>query len=132
MVVGALLAGVLIAFANRAKSGWRLPYAVGLFVAALVYVVFAWLGRAPGGWLVLEGGGLILFGAAAWLGAWRFPRILALGWGLHVLWDVRLHLEGPGAAYTPDWYPWLCVSFALMIAGAILISLHRTKLDLAG
>jgi hypothetical protein len=39
---------------------------------------------------------------------------------MHVLWDVSLHLSGAGAMYTPDWYPWGCVSFDLVVAGAVL------------
>lgn len=128
LIAGVLLAGVLVAIANRAHARWRRPYAVGLVVAALVYVVFALLGDAPGRWLVLEGSGVVLFGGAAWLGARRLPLILAVGWALHVLWDVLLHLQGPGAAYTPDWYPWLCVSFDLVIAAAVLVFLRRPPL----
>ena len=39
---------------------------------------------------------------------------------MHPVWDVALHLTGTGAGYTPDWYPWGCVSFDLMVAGAVL------------
>lgn len=121
LAAGILLAGPLIALANRAKSRWRRPYAIGLLVAAVLYVVFAVAGRAQGSWLALEASGVLLFGGAAWLGYRRLPIVLALGWVVHVLWDVLLHVRGTGAVYTPDWYPWVCVSFDLVIAGAVLI-----------
>jgi hypothetical protein len=57
----------------------------------------------------------------AWLGRERRAALLAAGWAAHVPWDLLLHLgDKPGAAYTPDWYPWMCVSFDLVIAGAII------------
>ena len=41
---------------------------------------------------------------------------------LHVVWDVGFHLQGAGAEYTLRRYPWVCVSFDLMVAGAVLIA----------
>ena len=63
---------------------------------------------------------MLLYGAAAWLGFRVSAAVLALGWAMHVVWDVALHLQGAGAGYTPFWYPWGCVSFDLMVAGAVL------------
>ena len=124
MAAGVALAFVLVRIARRrGPVGARRPYALGLLVAALVYVVFALAGAATGPWLALELVGVVLFGAAAWVGVRRWPLVLALGWGTHVAWDVLLHINGAGAAYTPTWYPWLCVSFDLVIAGAVGASL---------
>ena len=95
-------------------------YAVGLLVTAILYVVLAAVGGASMGWLALEGIGVLIYGGAAWIGLGRSPRVLALGWAAHVLWDVLLHLNGPAALYTPDWYPWFCVSFDLIVAVAVL------------
>ncbi len=127
LVVGIILALVLIFVANRQGLARRV-YAVGLACAAAVYVVFALAGRASPGWLGLEVIGLVGFGAAALLGLRAFPLVLAFGWAVHVAWDVLLHLEGAGAAYTPSWYPWLCLSFDLIIAGAVLKS-HRHPVE---
>ena len=64
--------------------------------------------------------GVLLYGAAAWVGFRRSAALLALGWAMHVVWDVALHLQGAGAEYTPGWYPWGCLSFDLVVAGAVL------------
>jgi hypothetical protein len=123
----ALLAGVLLAFAliriARRRSSPLRPYAVGLIVAALAYVLFAIVGGASARWLVIEIAGVFVFGVLALLGLRAFPLILALGWAIHVAWDVLLHLHGAGALFTPRWYPWLCVSFDLVVAGAVVKSL---------
>jgi hypothetical protein len=125
---GLLLGLALIGYA-RGKP-WRRELrilAIGLVVAALIYVAFAIGGAASTRWLGLESAGVLLFGAVAWLGVKRWPAVLAAGWMAHVLWDVLLHLEGTGAAYTPGWYPLLCVSFDLVVAGRILLRILRTS-----
>ena len=70
----------------------------------------------------LEALGLLLYGAAAWIGFRKSTTLLALGWAMHPVWDVALHLQGAGAAYTPDWYPWGCVSFDLVVGGAVFVA----------
>ena len=133
-VVQSLLAGVVLALALvfvarcRPPEGERRVYAVGLLAAAVVYVAFAAAGGASAAWLGLESLGVLGFGALAWLGVRRSSALLAAGWAAHVLWDVLLHLSGTqGAAYTPGWYPWLCVGFDLVIAAALLAGPRQTK-----
>ncbi len=94
-------------------------YAIGLVVAAVVYVAFALAGRADARWIAFEVAGVALYGLVAWLG-WRSPAVLALGWATHTIWDLALHLAGSGGAFTPDWYPWLCLGFDLAIAGDVM------------
>jgi hypothetical protein len=101
-------------------------FAVGLIVTALVYVIFGLVGEAGAGRVALEGLGVVIYGAAAWAGLRGRHSLIAAGWALHVAWDVALHLGGAGAEYTPAWYPWGCVSFYLVIAGAVLMSVKRT------
>jgi hypothetical protein len=126
MILFALLAGVVLALgvvAGARRTGRtraRRIYAVGLMVAALIYVAFAVVEGRTDRWLALEVVGLLGFGAAAVVGFRFWPIALALGWAAHVGWDM-LHLRGVGAQYTPDWYPWLCVGFDLVIAGAVLM-----------
>jgi hypothetical protein len=127
LLAGFMLAMVLVFIANRRGAAARRVYAIGLIFAAAVYVVFALAGSATTGWLAIEVLGLIGFGAAALLGVRTFPLLLAFGWALHVAWDVLLHLDGAGAAYTPSWYPWMCVSFDLVIAAAVWYSLHNRE-----
>ena len=131
----ALLLGIVLslAFVGLARryppTRERLVYAVGLVVTALVYVVFGVVGGASAQWLALESLSVLLYGAAAWGGLRGRPWLLALGWAAHVAWDVLLHLSGAGAEYTPHWYPWSCVSFDLVVAGAVLASSRRRAAD---
>lgn len=110
----------------------RRVYAVGLVIAALIYLGFGVAGGAGGRWLALESLGVLIYGAAAWGGLRGRPWLLASGWAAHVVWDVLLHLGGAGSEYTPHWYPWLCVSFDLVMAGAVLASGRRRVADLRG
>lgn len=123
LLLGAGLAFALVGLARRYPPGReRRVYAVGLVVAALIYVGFGASGGAGAQWLALETLGVLLYGAAAWGGLRGRPWLLVLAWAAHVGWDVLLHLSGAGTEYTPRWYPWLCVSFDLVMAGAVLAS----------
>ena len=44
---------------------------------------------------------------------------LAVGWALHPVWDVALHLVGGGRVFTPQAYPVACLSWDTIVAGAI-------------
>ena len=131
-MVAALIVGVFLAVLfllwtrSRPDAGMRL-YAIGLGVTALIYFLFALIGGPSGRSLGLETLGVVLYGGAAWLGYRRGTMILALGWALHSVWDLALHLQGMGAGYTPDWYPWGCVSFDLMVGGAVLTTVRAAR-----
>jgi hypothetical protein len=130
LTLGAAFALALVGLARRyPPERERRVYAVGLVVAALVYVGFGAVGGAGAGWLALEILGVPLYGAAAWAGLRGRPWLLALGWAAHVAWDVLLHLSGAGSEYTPHWYPWLCLSFDLVVAVAVLASSRRGAAD---
>ena len=120
LVVGAVLAFGFLMWTRAQPDGGRRLYAIGLAVTALLYVLFALIGRGSAQSLALEAVGVLLYGGAAWLGFRQSGALLALGWAMHPVWDVALHLTGAGAGYTPDWYPWGCVSFDLIVAGAVL------------
>lgn len=120
LVVGVVLAFPFVLWTRAQPDGGRRFYAIGLGVTALIYLAFAMFGGGGGRSLGLEAGGVLLYGGAAWLGFRKSIALLALGWAMHPVWDVALHLTGAGAAYTPDWYPWGCVSFDLFVAGAVL------------
>ena len=116
VIAGALACVVYVLAARRAGPG-REPkvYAVGLVLAALVYVGFAAAGGAARRWWVLESVGLVLFSAAALLVTRRNVWALALGWAAHAAWDFLLH--GPAdAAFVPGWYPAVCAGFDLALA----------------
>ena len=133
LLLGAALSLALVGLARMyPPRRERRVYGVGLVIAALIYVAFGVVGGASARWLALESLGLFVYGAAAWGGLRGRPRLLAAGWAAHVAWDALLHLSGAGAEYTPRWYPWLCLSFDLVVAGAVLASSGRRAADLRG
>ncbi|MDX1644511.1 MAG: hypothetical protein R3244_09170 [Thermoanaerobaculia bacterium] len=130
ILVGAVASLPYVGWARRSAHPERL-FAVGLGVAATIYLLLALLGGAGPLFLLLEATGVALFGGIAVAGLWGSPLWLALGWGVHVLWDLGLH---PGAVpgWVPFWYPPACVGFDLLVAGFVLASFwgralpHRT------
>ncbi len=122
LVVGTLLAFGFLLWTRAQPDAGRRLYAIGLGVTALIYVMFPVIGGAGARALGLEALGLLLYGAAAWIGFRKSTELLALGWAMHAVWDVALHLQGAGAAYTPDWYPWGCVAFDLVVGGAVFVA----------
>jgi len=100
----------------------RLPYhrvmsmlGLALVIAALIYVSFA-LVWADSAWLMVELLGVVLYGLLFVAAVAITPLLLAVAWLLHPLWDLVLHLYGPGAHLVPDWYAIACMSFDLAVA----------------
>jgi hypothetical protein len=100
-------------------------YAVGLIVAALIYVCFAVVRDAGPSWLLLESGGLLLFSSVALIGLRVSLWALVVGWAAHALWDVSLH-RVMEVEFVPDWYPVICVGFDLFLSGYIAIRKLRS------
>jgi len=126
MLIGTILALAVVGVARMYPPGKeRLVYGAGLVITAFVYLAFALVGGASAQWLVIESLGVLLYGGAVWGGLRGRLWLLAMGWTAHVAWDVLLHMSGSGSDYTPNWYPWACVSFDLVIAGAVLASSRR-------
>lgn len=128
--LAATAAGLILAFLfvsiarGRGRSSAR-PFAVALIVAAILYVAFAAAFGGSPAWIGLETLGVAIFAAVAWIGLQRSLLLLAAGWTAHVVWDLALHLDGPGATYTPAYYVWLCLGFDLVIAGACVMLERR-------
>jgi hypothetical protein len=119
LLTGALACGLLILVARRMGPARELGiYALSLVAAALIYVGFAAWGGAGAGWLMAETGGLLVFTLLAFAGLKTSARILALGWALHAGWDGLLH-KLREAAFVPDWYPFACLAFDLLLAAYI-------------
>lgn len=123
LLLGALFCAAFISAARRLAPRRELQvYAAGLVAAALVYVVFAVAGGAPGGWLAVEFAGLVAFALFALPGLRRSPLPLALGWAAHALWDLLLHADalthagGADVHFVPDWYRLLCSGFDFALA----------------
>lgn len=118
LLIGMTACGVFIVVARTLKPERELRlYAVGLVIAALIYVGFTAQGATPA-WLVLELAGLVVFTLLAWLGLKVSALILALAWAAHTAWDLALH-KLLDVTFVPDWYPVVCVGFDLLLAGYI-------------
>jgi len=116
ILIGFALAAISILavraiFKQKDHAFWR----QGLILAALVYVGFALCLGGTGNWIGIELGGVVLYGVIAYMAKGRRYAILALGWGLHILWDVLLH-SGGHPTYVPHWYPGVCIGFDIAIA----------------
>lgn len=128
VIVGACLAGLLVTGVRRREPRDRIPvFAVGLFVASLIYVVFAAAGRASFTWLLIELSGLIVFGGLAFAGLRSTWLLLAAGWAAHMAWDAVPHLAMPGGSFAPLWYVMLCLGFDAVIAAYIVWSSLRER-----
>ncbi|HET8623718.1 MAG TPA: DUF6010 family protein [Gemmatimonadales bacterium] len=119
ILAGAVLGGLLCMVARRRRVPDEMRIlAVGLAVAALIYVGFA-LAGADRRWLAIEAVGLAGFAGIAWLGLRGSAWWLALGWAVHAGWDVGLHLDR-AQSIVGAWYPLSCVGFDLVVAGFVL------------
>jgi len=123
LLAGALLGALFVTFAARLPGGGRHLLAIGLFIAGTIYVLFA-LHALDRGWIITEAIGALACGLIGWLGVRHSPLWLAAGWGLHPLWDVGLHLSGPGAGIAPAWYALVCASFDVIVAGYVWLRLR--------
>ena len=120
-LVAGLIAGAgYIWFAGKGHAGReRKAYANGLLIAAVIYLLFAAL-AGDAVWFGVEALGVVVYGAFVWLGRRHSFHWVAAGWLLHPLWDVTLHMLGPGAHVVPDWYAIACVSFDVLLAAVIV------------
>ena len=125
-VYGASLAFVAIAIPRST----RYVLATVLAVAALAYVPFAIAADAGAGWISAELAGAGIFSWAAMRGVRGSAWWLVAGFALHPVWDVSLHLAGPGGGVAPEWYTTSCLTYDLAVAAitalAILVGTHLT------
>lgn len=116
IIVGAIAAGVIIFFTKKKYPLEEFKaYSRYLIIAALVYIVFLFFG-SDFRWQMIEVGGLIIYGGIGWFSYEKnLPTLLALGWGLHPVWDWFLHnpIDTP---FVPEAYPGLCIGFDLVMA----------------
>jgi uncharacterized protein DUF6010 len=126
--VGFALGALLVLYARSGGPAREGPvFALGLIVAAAIYIGFAFANGAPVGSLLLESLGVLPFGLLAWLGLRRSQLWLALGWAAHVAWDLGLHVGVGAPAFVPSWYPVVCTSFDLLVAGYIVARIRGTS-----
>jgi hypothetical protein len=124
-VGGALFVGIAYAFARHTRQ----VLAYGLIATALLYVLFAWRGGAGPAWLVAELVGVGIYGAMGLRGISGSPWWLVAGWALHPVWDVAIHLIGPGREFAPLIIPIGCITWdpvvAIVVAASILQGARR-------
>ena len=104
--VGAILGALFIRFArSRSPDGQLRVFAVGLVVAAVIYVGFALADGVE--WIALEAAGVGLFVLLAYAGLRRSPLLLALGSTLHremtIAKQFGLPLEPPDKVRVNEW-----------------------------
>ncbi len=128
IIIGIIFAIGFIFYAKSAKSyrGEKVSYAIGLGVAALIYVVFGFFSSANG-WILTELVGLLIYLSFAVLGVRFSGWFLSFGWLLHVGWDIFIH--GSTLNFVPSWYPAVCLGFDILIAGYIFYRELRMKYD---
>lgn len=120
IIIGGLIALlVLYAFRNINDKRSKKFFAGSLLIAALIYVGFAVSGfytdTASENWLLIEFLGVFIYFAFAYLGVKVSVWFLAIGWAMHVFWDVGLHFGG-NVAFVPGYYPSVCIGFDIVFA----------------
>ena len=120
VISGVVLAIGLILLARRSGNYAKEKriYAIGLVVAALVYVGLGFFSDSIE-WKIIEVIGVPVYALFAWLGLKKSGWFLALGWALHVFWDASLH--GTSTPFVPTWYIQLCLGFDLLVAGYLVV-----------
>lgn len=120
VVSGVVLASVFLLLAGRSGNYAKEKriYAIGLVVAALVYVGFGFFSDSTG-WKITELIGVPVYALFAWLGVKKSGWFLAVGWAVHVFWDAGLH--GTSTPFVPSWYIGLCLGFDLLVAGYVAV-----------
>ncbi|WP_415904135.1 DUF6010 family protein [Neptuniibacter sp. QD48_55] len=117
LIFGLTGGGLLIKFAKgRTEQEQINIFGIALVIAALIYIGFAVLYGASTTWLFIETVGVLIYGSSYLLAKHFGLHFLALGWLLHPVWDVGLHLVGAGGHFAPEWYAVMCISFDLVAA----------------
>jgi hypothetical protein len=114
IVTGVFLASGFILLVRRSRSytSEKRAFAVGLVIAALIYVGFAVFNGSLT-WILMELAGVVVYAVFAWLGLKKSGWSLAVGWALHPLWDAGLHHS---TEFVPHWYIAACIGFDLLVA----------------
>ena len=128
-LAGGAVNGAIFAIIALAVPRFSRHILAGVLVAAAaLYVWFALDATTSPAWLAVELAGVGLYGALALRGVRGSAWWLVAGWALHPLWDVALHLVGPGNAFAPAWYATACLTYDLVVAGytalAIVVGTH--------
>jgi hypothetical protein len=115
--LGLVSAWAYVAYARRFGARELQVLASGLVIAALIYVVAAMVQGATE-LVLLELAGAVVFAFFAVLGMRKASMWLAVGWALHVGWDLAAQLADEPVL--PLWYAIACLAFDLVVAAAIV------------
>lgn len=120
LLLGLLGGWGFVAYACQFTEAGRLKvWAQGLVIAALIYVVFA-LAGGHWGWVLYELIAVVVCFVFVYLGLNHSIYWLSIGWGIHPIWDIYVHLIGPASHVAPSWYAVLCLSFDVFVATHII------------
>ena len=120
LIIGAIGGSLLVRFAHgRHIGGCRKLMGRSLVIAALVYVVFALIAWDMQ-WFMIELLGVPIYGFFYWISTKKTIYWIGIGWLFHPVWDVFLHLYGPGHGVAPEWYAIACLSFDFIVGGYLL------------
>ena len=119
----ALLTVILLKLARLNR--YKVFYPLLLVVIASYYVLFALLGKD---WhaLFIEIGVMLLFSIVAIVAYFKNPLWIVLGLLAHGLFDY-LHPYLWSNSGLPNWWPQFCMSYDVVLAGAILLSKKREQ-----
>ncbi|WP_197739484.1 DUF6010 family protein [Pseudoalteromonas sp. A25] len=121
---------ILIRFGqSRSLQSKMALFAYALIIASLIYVGFAVLAFELA-WVLIETVGVLLFGIMVMLSRTHSRYFLALGWLVHPVWDVVLHLYWPDTHFAPNWYAIMCISFDITVGGYLIVLFKRQKVAL--
>lgn len=125
-LIGLVAAWPLLAYVHR-KDLPLMTHLLGisLLIAAVIYMGFAAV-NGNANWMLIELAGVAAYGVFYLLAVRVSPLFLAAGWLLHPLWDVLLHLQGPGVHIVVEWYAVACLAFDVVTAAYIF---YRVKLQ---
>lgn len=125
--VGTVFAAGLVVATKRFNLKARLSMTVLVFLLAVLTYVSLALVSGNILFVAVELVGLVLFIFIIGLGYIYSFWFIALGWLLHVLWDIGLRPDET-APYIPQWYMWGCAGFDIVMAlytGFLIVGMQR-------
>jgi len=116
LVIGAIAVVPLLIFAEKLPPrAMHKLLGRSLIIAAIIYIGFALIwGNTQ--WLLIEIIGVGAYAIFYWTSLKWGIIWLSLGWLLHPVWDIAVHLFGPGHEVAPAGYAVACVSFDIAVA----------------
>ena len=127
LFIGVVASALLLKYVHNKPLAYRLNIlGYSLVIAAVIYVLFAALDFSLT-WLAIESVGLLLYGTFFLLSKRLGICFLALGWLLHPIWDVGLHILLSVESTAPSWYVVLCISFDITIASYLFVQARMAR-----